>query len=163
MSPRRAVLVGAAAAAALIAVLVALAFGRGGDEAKPRQFSSDLTTALLERGPAGVTFAGTVHQSPGGDGLVLGHLQLQGDLTKGEPVPFRSTMTFRLDGGRIHATLSGEARPQPNKTVDLVGTGKIDGGTGDFEGATGSFRFVSGQEPANPTVGHPRIRGTIAY
>ncbi len=163
MNARRAVAVGAAAVAALVAVLLVLAFDGGGDEAEAHQLSSNLTTALLERGPAGVAFAGTVHQSPGGDGLVLGHLQLRGDLTKGTPVPFRSTMTFRFEGGRIDATLKGEARPQPNKTVDLVGTGKIDGGTGEFAGARGSFRFVSGQEPANPTVGHPRIRGTIVY
>jgi hypothetical protein len=156
---RRAVAVGVVAVAAIVAVIAL----RSGDEAQARPLSSNLTTALLDQSATGVTFAGVTEQSPGGEGLVLGHLQLHGDLRKGKPVPITCQMEFRFESGRIEARMSGEARPQPNRTVDLVGTGTIESGTGEFAGAKGTFRFVSGQEPANPTVGHPRIRGTIQY
>lgn len=146
------------------AVAAALFFILGGDdETKVRKLTSNLTTALLKQTATRVTFGGTASQTPGGQGLVVGHLKLKGDLSKGKPVPLTSTMVFRFEGGRINATVKGQAIPQPNKTINLVGTGTITGGTGEFEGAKGSFKFSSGQEPKNPTVGHPKIRGTIEY
>jgi hypothetical protein len=159
---RWAIAVGVVAVAAVVAIVLAVALD-GGDAATERALSANLTTALIERSPTGVTFAGVAEQSPGGEGLVLGHLQLHGDLRKGKPVPLTCQMEFRFENGRVQAKMSGEARPQPDRTTDLVGRGTIESGTGEFEGAKGSFRFVSGQEPSNPTVGHPRIRGTIEY
>ena len=150
--------------AAVAAVAAALVFVLGGDdETKVRKLTSNLTTALLKQTATRVTFGGTTNQTPGGQGLVVGNLRLKGDLTKGKPVPLTATMVFRFEGGRLNATVKGNAIPQPNKTTNLVGTGKITGGTGEFEGATGSFSFKSGQEAANPTIGHPKIRGTIKY
>lgn len=163
MKRRRAVAVGVVAVAAIVAVVLAVVL-KGGDEAtEERPLSLNLTTALIERSLTGVTFAGVAEQTAGGEGFVLGHLQLHGDLRNGTPVPLTCQMEFRFEDGRLKARMRGEARPQPDKTTDLVGTGTVVGGTGKFDGAKGSFRFVSGQEPSNPTVGHPRIRGTIEY
>jgi hypothetical protein len=144
-------------AAALFFVL------RGDDETRVRTLRANLTTALLVQTPPRVTFGGFVNQTPGGQGLVLGRLTLQGVLKEGKPVPLSSTMTFRFDVGRLDMTLKGTATLTPQKTTDLAGRGTIVGGTGQFDGAKGSFQFKSSQESENPTVGHPRITGTIEY
>jgi FHA domain len=146
----------------VLAAILVLAF-QGGAGTTKKPLTASLTTALLQQSPTRVTFGGTVTQSPGGQGAVVGHLTVQGDLSKGKPVPIVADMVFRFEDGRIDATVRGQAIPKPDRTTDLVGTGTIDGGSGSFEGATGSFTFRSGQEPKNPTVGHPRIKGTIEY
>jgi FHA domain len=153
-------------AALMLAAALAAGFAfalTGEDQPTQRTLTSNLTTALLKQTATKVTFGGTTSQTPGGNGMVVGQLKLLGDLSKGKPVKLTATMLFRFEGGRINATIKGTAIPKPNKTTDLVGNGKITGGSGEFEGATGSFTFKSGQEPQNPTVGHPKIRGTIRY
>jgi FHA domain len=152
---------GLVAAAGATAAVVVLA--TGGADTKTRALTANLTTALLSQTPTEVTFGGTVRQSPGGDGAVAGGLKLQGDLSRGKPVPVRGEIVLRFDGGSINTTVAGTATPQPDRTVDIAGTGMVDGGTDEFEGATGSFTFTDAHDAQNPTIGHPKIRGTIEY
>lgn len=155
----------AAALAVAGAVAAGIILDRSEDEGPTtRPLIASVRTADLVQGKSAITFAGTVNQSPGSQGAVIGRLKLKGDLTKGKAVKLTGTMVFRFVGGRIDATVTGTATQRKDKTTDLVMTGKIVRGTREFEGAKGSFKLKSGQEAATvPTVGISSFEGTIKY
>jgi hypothetical protein len=133
------------------------------DSTESHPFTGQLTTALLSQEGNTVNAGGTMSRFAIGDGAVVVTLVAAGDLAAGNPVDISGTVVFYLEGGRIDSRFTGQAIPQPDRTTNLVGTATIDGGTGLFGDATGSFSFRSGQEPENPTIGHPMIEGTIDY
>ncbi|MBA2460939.1 MAG: hypothetical protein H0V45_04100 [Actinobacteria bacterium] len=135
------------------------------DAVKKYPLVASLRTADLVQGKTAITFAGTVNQTPGGQGSVIGRLKLKTPLKTGKAVKLSSgTMVFRFEDGRIDATVTGTATKRPDKTTDLILTGKIVRGTREYKGAKGSFKMKSRQEVATvPTIGIGSFEGTITY
>jgi hypothetical protein len=156
-------LIAAGVAAALYFAL------REDDEVTAHPLVASIRTADITQGKQLITFAGTVNQTPGGQGTVVGRINLASDITAAKTVGKAvkltgGSMVFRFDGGRYDATLTGTATRRADKTTDLVINGKIIRGTRDFEGAKGSFKMKSRQEVATvPTVGIGSFEGTIRY
>ena len=155
----------------LAALVVAAVIGgaiyltRDDDEAATTQpLVASIRTADLTQAAKATTFAGTVNQTPGGVGTVLGRFTLKNPYAVGKARKLTGTMVFRFDDGRIDSTITGTATRRADKTTDWIITGKIVRGTREYEGAKGTFSLKSNQEVATvPTVGVGSYEGTITY
>jgi hypothetical protein len=162
--PLGGLLLGALVVAGAVAVGLFLLLSDDDGAVQTYPLVASLRTADLVQQKKLITFAGTVNQTPGGLGTVIGRLNLKADVTTGKTVNLTGSMIFRFDDGRIDATVTGTARRRADKTTDLILTGKINRGTREYEGAKGSFSLKSRQEVATvPTVGIGSFEGTIKY
>ena len=162
--PRGGLLLGALVVAGAVAVGLFLLLSDDDGAVQTYPLVASLRTADLVQQKRLITLAGTVNQTPGGLGTVIGRLNLKADVTTGKTVKLTGSMIFRFDDGRIDATVTGTARRRADKTTDLILTGKINRGTREYEGAKGSFSLKSRQEVATvPTVGIGSFEGTIKY
>ncbi len=147
-------------------VAAAVYFAQRDDEAAPTKHAlvASFRSADLVQGTKSTSFAGTVNQTPGGQGTVLGKFTLKNPYKVGKARKLNGTMVFRFDDGRIDATITGTATRRADKTTDLIITGTIQRGTRAYEGAKGTFKLKSRQEVATvPTVGIGSYEGTITY
>ena len=134
------------------------------DTATTQPLVASLRTADLTQAATATSFAGTVNQTPGGQGTVIGRFTLKNPYAVGKARKLTGTMVFRFDDGRIDASITGTAT-QAGRQDDRLDHHRQDRARhARYEGAKGTFKLKSNQEVATvPTVGIGSYEGTITY